>query len=385
VPEGVTLRVLHAPHLVGGNPPSLARAERALGVASWCVALEEHPFGYACDEVLRRTGESRLRREYRRWKLFKRALHDFDVLHFNSGQSILSWGAVLGNRERLTAFERIALAVSPHLEYLDLPAFKRAGKVLAVTYQGDEARQGDFCTAHFALSIAHEVSPGYYSAWSDARKRERIAKFARYADLIYALNPDLLHVLPPHAKFLPYANVDPAAWPCVPPRTDVRRAPVIVHAPSHRGVKGTEHLLAALERLARDGVAFELRLVEGMTREEARRLYEDADLVVDQLLAGWYGGVAVEAMALGKPVVAYIRESDLRFIPDRMREALPVINATPGDIYDVLRRLLVARRDELAALGERGREYVERWHDPRKIAEGLIQDYAAALAAKRNT
>jgi glycosyltransferase involved in cell wall biosynthesis len=379
----VTLRVLHAPYLVGGNPPNIARAERALGIESWCVSLSEHPFGYPCDEVLWRTGETRLVREYRRWKLFRRALREFDVLHFNSGQSILSWGAVLAGREKLTAFERFALAVSPYVEYLDLPAFGGAGKVVAVTYQGDEARQGDYCLAHFETSIAHYVAPGYYSSWSDARKRERIAKVSRSADLIYALNPDLLYVLPARARFLPYANVDLAVWAYAPPPTNSRRPPLIVHAPSHRGAKGTEQVLAALERLRHEGVAFELRLVEGLDHGEVRRLYEEADIVVDQLLAGWYGGLAVEAMALGKPVVAYIRESDLRFVPDAMRQELPVINADPATVYPVLRRLLSASRGELAEIGRRGRAYVERWHDPKTIAAGLIRDYQTALAAKR--
>ncbi len=58
------------------------------------------------------------------------------------------------------------------------------------------------------------------------------------------------------------------------------------------------------------GVRFEFTLVEGLHREEAKRLYERADLFVDQLILGWYGGVAVELMALGKPVIAHIRPGD---------------------------------------------------------------------------
>jgi hypothetical protein len=64
-----------------------------------------------------------------------------------------------------------------------------------------------------------------------------------------------------------------------------------------------------------------------MSNEAARRIYEKADLLVDQLLAGWYGGVAVEFMALGKPVVCYLRESDLRFLPEAMRRQIPIIRA----------------------------------------------------------
>jgi glycosyltransferase involved in cell wall biosynthesis len=379
----MSLRVLHAPYLVGGNPSNLARAERSLGASSWCVSLGPNPFGYACDEVAWRQRETWLTREWRRWALFRRALRDFDVLHFNSGQSILSWGGLFGGRERLTLLERAALALSPHLELLDLAAYKRAGRVIAVTYQGDEARQGDYSRAHFSDSIAHHVTGGYYSVWSDARKRQRIAKFARYADLIYALNPDLLHVLPSRARFLPYANVDLRDWRYIPPKADRGRVPLVLHAPSHRGVKGTEQLLAAVEQLKREGLEFEFRLVEGMPRDRARKLYEDADIFVDQLLAGWYGGVAVEAMALGKPVIAYIREADLDFVPVEMRRELPVIGADVRTIGGVLGRLIAAGPRERSELGRRGRAYVERWHDPLKIAAGLIRDYESAIESSR--
>ncbi len=309
------MRVLHVPAAVGGNPQSLARAERALGVESHAVSLNAPPFGYACDEVLWQEGDGLLRRELKRWRLFRRALHEFDVIHFNFGQSILTWGGLFSNRPVLGPVEHLLLPVARHLELLDLPALRRAGKVIAVTYQGDDARQGDVCRNTFAISMVDGVEPGYYSAWSDARKRERIAKFARYADLIYGVNPDLMHVLPAAARFIPFANVDLQDWKPAVPAAAGNQRPLVVHAPSHRGVKGTAHVLAAVTRLHQEGVAFEFRLVEGLSNAAARAVYEQADLVVDQLLAGWYGGLAVEAMALGKPVIAYLRESDLGFLP----------------------------------------------------------------------
>jgi glycosyltransferase involved in cell wall biosynthesis len=158
---------------------------------------------------------------------------------------------------------------------------------------------------------------------------------------------------------------------------------VIVHAPSHRAVKGTRFLLEAVERLRAEGVAFEFRMIEGLPNEAARREYERADLLVDQLLAGWYGGLAVELMALGKPVMAYIREEDLRFIPAGMRADLPLIQATPASIYDVLRSWLSKPREEWEAAGRRSRAYVERWHDPLRIARFLAEEYTRVMSARR--
>ena len=211
------------------------------------------------------------------------------------------------------------------------------------------------------------------------RKRRAIAAFDRYADGIYALNPDLLHFLPCRASFLPYAHVDARAWPARPPSRDSQALPVVLHAPTDRAAKGTRHLLEAADRLRAEGIEFELRLVEEVSHDEALRLYERADLLVDQVLAGWYGGVAVEAMALAKPVVSYIREEDLDGIPEGMRSELPIIGATPATLTDVLRSWLTDRRAELADVGLRSRAFVERWHNPGAIAVRLEADYVRAV------
>jgi glycosyltransferase involved in cell wall biosynthesis len=134
-----------------------------------------------------------------------------------------------------------------------------------------------------------------------------------------------------------------------------------------------------VESLRRQGVSFDFQLVEGMSQIEARRCYERADLVVDQLLAGWYGGLAVEAMALGKPVLCYLRDEDLEWIPAGMRSELPLIGATPGSIEEVLRCWILKSREERLRKGEESRRFVERWHDPYRVASGLLEDYAEVL------
>jgi len=153
----------------------------------------------------------------------------------------------------------------------------------------------------------------------------------------------------------------------------------IGHAPSHRGVKGTELILKALESLEIQGFPFELVLVEGLSNAEAKERYKTVDVLVDQLYAGWYGGLAVEAMALGKPVIAYIRNDDLQFLPMGMREDLPIINAQPGNIQVVLQQVLQMNRSELLQLAKRSRAYVEKWHDPVRIAERIKADIEQAF------
>ena len=79
-------------------------------------------------------------------------------------------------------------------------------------------------------------------------------------------------------------------------------------------------------------------------------------------------------MALGKPVVCYIREEDLKFIPAEMRQDLPIINANPNNISEVLAQL-VEEQDKLPYIGEQSRTYVEKWHDPMKVASRTKEVY----------
>lgn len=373
------LRVLHCPSMVAGNPQQLARSERAVGLHSWSVAFYQSPFGYLADEVLFSDADTRLRREVKRWRLLWRALRHFDVVHYNFGQTIMpQWmadGVVHFDRGRLC--QAAVNFMARLLEMRDVAWLRRAGKRIFVTFQGDDARQGDYCRKNFEITFATEVDPEYYSPTSDRRKRERIATFARYADRIFALNPDLLHVLPSNAQFLPYCHVDLTDWKVVRKETSPR--PIVIHAPSHRGVKGTRFVLEVVSRLKAEGLQFEFVQVENLRNAEARKEYERADILVDQLLAGWYGGVAVELMALGKPVICYLRDGDLKFIPEAMRRELPIIQATPATISHVLREWLTVQRHEISKAGIRARAFVERWHDPLKIAERMMHQYEAAI------
>ncbi len=382
----MTIRILHCPTTVGGNPQGLARAERELGLLSWSIAFEQNYFLYDADETLRTAGQSPLITEFKRWWVLWRALKHFDILHFNCGLSIMPQPLPL-NAMLLKKHHWLKLQVYNYYAQIftlrDLPLLKRGGKGIVVTYQGDDARQGNFCLANFEISPASEVELGYYSAKSDAQKRFRVKKFAEYADRIYALNPDLLSVLPPHAQFLPYSHIDLRDWRPVNNGDLDSKVPVVLHAPSHRGVKGTKYILDVISRLKKEGVALDLILVEGLSHKDARSVYERADLLIDQLLCGWYGGLAVEFMALGKPVICYIRNGDLKFIPEDMRRDLPIINATPATLYSVVKDWLTVRKHELPEVGRRSRAYVDKWHDPLKIAARLKKEYEAIVTSKR--
>jgi glycosyltransferase involved in cell wall biosynthesis len=376
--ETKSLRVLHCPTLTGGNPIGLARAERELGLQSSAITLQASRFEYEADATILRPGESEILLELKRWGLLWKAIRRFDVIHFNFGRTIMPVPS-FGTSPSLNKYPRIVqLAYNTYARMLalcDLPLLKRLGKKIVVTYQGDDARQGDYCRTHFEITAAKdEVESWYYSTKSDAFKRWSIKQFNKYADQIYALNPDLMHVLPSRTKFVPYASVDPRDWqPVYQNHSD--RPIRILHAPSHRAFKGTKYILEAINSLRDDGIQIELLIVEDMSHAQAKELYKKADILIDQVLAGWYGALAVELMALGKPVMCYLREEDLVFIPPDMRADIPIINVNPVTLYPVLKEWISERQHQLVDVGRQGRRYVERWHNPLEIAARLKADY----------
>ena len=197
------------------------------------------------------------------------------------------------------------------------------------------------------------------------RKTPDELRYARGADARIVGSYDALrwvpdaHVVPPGLDLTDYT----------PAPAEDRPRPIVVHAPSSRKRKGTEDVVAACE-----GLDVELDIVEGLPHDEARRRYERADLVVDQLNAGWYGIFALEAMALGKPVLGYLREEAVRATEREMGVEVPIVPVTKETLRERIAEL-AASPDERRLIGASSRAYVEHVHDADKGADRLIAIY----------
>jgi glycosyltransferase involved in cell wall biosynthesis len=145
----------------------------------------------------------------------------------------------------------------------------------------------------------------------------------------------------------------------------------VVHAPTSRQKKGTEWIVKACEQLP-----VELDVVENTRHDEALERYKRADIVVDQLNAGWYGVFALEAMALGKPVLTYLHEEAVRRTEVAFGVKLPLVPTTKETLADDLRPL-VESAELRRRIGAESRAYVERVHDADRIADRLIEIYAS--------
>src|SRR5207253_10131364 len=102
----------------------------------------------------------------------------------------------------------------------------------------------------------------------------------------------------------------------------------------NRMKKGTGHVIEACEQLG-----LELDIVERVPHEEARARYARADIVVDQLNAGWHGVFALESMALGKPVVTHLKADVVERSAEGFGLHLPIVPATRETLVEALRPL----------------------------------------------
>ncbi len=171
----------------------------------------------------------------------------------------------------------------------------------------------------------------------------------------------------PDAEMIP-PGLDLSPFTPVPP-TD-RERPLVVHAPSNRQKKGTQYVIDACAQLP-----VELDIVENLPHGQARERYRAADIVVDQLNAGWHGVFALEAMALGKPVVLYLKPDVVAQAERAYGTKVPLVPATKETLVDALRPLVESpalRRE----IGAASRAYVERVHDIDRIADRLLDIYS---------
>lgn len=381
------MRIAHVPRNIGGNTTGLSDGLRSLGFESDVLIFSRDPFGFSANVP----DQPRLVHEWKRVLAIPRVLLTYDVIHYNAGTTIAMPALPLSFsdfRRRPMRFLIVELhsRLMGLVQIFELAMARLLRRTLIMTFQGDDARQGDVSLRMFDESIAHQVDSSYYNTRSDRAKRRRILRFSRFGVKMLALNPDLLNMLPTGSEFVPYTNVDESAMelrgselPDLGVGEGGARIIRVVHAPSHRAAKGTAYVIEAVKALQREGYPIEITLVENMMNEVARKIIEGADILIDQLHAGWYGGVAVEAMAAGVPVICFIRERDLGFIPEGMKRDLPVIRTTSDGLRESLLAYLALSNHEKRQLSTNSQSYVLRWHNTRLIASQIASLYGKNL------
>ena len=306
------MRVTHCPVNTAGIPWTNVQALRARGIEAQLVVFNRYKLHPEADIDLHRSG-GLVRQQATQWRAFAELARKTDIFHFYFGLTLLP-------------------------KSVQFPLLRALGKRSVMHFLGSDIRG----RSPAELAWAHHAGARVVGSYDAIR-----------------WVPDA-HVIPP--------GIDVRAIESAPPT--YRERPVVLHAPSSRSRKGTEHVVAACKELD-----VELEIVEGLDHREAFERYRNADVIVDQLSAGWYGVFAIEAMALGKPVVTFLHDEAVRKTEKAFGVDVPIVNATADTLAGALRPL-VESAEERRRVGRASRAYAEEVHDLERMTDRLLALYA---------
>ena len=245
-----------------------------------------------------------------------------------------------------------------HESYL-FPLLKKKGKKIICIHVGTDVRH----ISAFKQQYDIDTSTWEQDFHSDPleSKMQRVRYHELYADMIYSLPDQAGLSLRGYNHFRIPLRKDKNILFNIP----ARKEPLIIHAPSRSGIKGTEIINKTIEKLKQDGYKLEYRFIQNMPNEQLLKLLSEADILCDELYLHGPAMLSAEAMAAGCAVATRC----LNVVPFQP----PVCAITPENIYEQL-KLLITDIDYRVGLAQAGKRFVDDFNDPVKIAQKMLDD-----------
>jgi glycosyltransferase involved in cell wall biosynthesis len=345
--ETEKMKVFHGLVNYGTQSGFLARELRRKGVHAKSVTRYD-PYERQTDVNLKHSGKNIFQKLYN--YLWNQAylvscFFRFNVFHFYASKTLFNSG-------------------------WDLPLYRLFGKKVVMEYLGIDVQKYRYSVDSFKYTNIVHIVDEESAEEHDREIDERLKRHDKYVDL-------QLVCAPCYSPFVEESSVLPLGldideYQFTP--YDQHTGPIrIMHAPTHRGNKGTPHIIGAIDRLIEEGYPVEKMLVENVSHDRLKEMYKECDIFVDQIMGGWYGTATIEAMATGRPVVCSIYEEFCEYVD--YTDDMPIIHADPDTIYDVLKNLVLNERSELELIGRESRAFAENVHDISKTTDQLLQLY----------
>ena len=350
----MALRVFQGITGSAGQPAALAKGLRQFGVDAQSTLIGDNKFAYEADHIIDQSLTN--------WVAIGRYLSDivddYDIFHLHM-RPFFYWHS---NNFYFPSF-------------LDLLTLKAAGKRICFHFRGSEVRKASLFKAENRFHYVDEDPDRLFAKFKETAQQEYISYISAFADRVFVTDPELQRYVPGSVVIPRYYYPAEVAQPR--PLRD--RNPVVLHAPSRRGIKGTDSIIAAVEQLKREGMTFEFKLIENLSNSETLKEIAQSDIVIDQLRIGWYGVLAVEGFALGRAVISYVR-------PDLVNSfgsgPVPIVNANPETITDVLREC-IAEHDRRERAAHAGQRWFAQTHSTEAVVPLLISHYEDVLRSPK--
>jgi len=239
-------------------------------------------------------------------------------------------------------------------------------KVVIMPYGGDIQDLSVARNLNFKHAMASDY-PGFKYAQQDIHKR--IRRWTRYANHVISGCDWVFYSYHWDTLLLGHFSIDTEMWlptgrPAYPKKFSAQRPLRLFHAPNHKTIKGTRFFLEAVANLQQQGLHIELTTREKVPNSEIRKAMTNADIVLDQLVIGWYAMFAIESMSMEKPVVCFLDDQLVElfeFAGVIEKNEIPIINANFRNIEQVLKDIYTGKI-ELNKRAKHSRQFVLKHH-----------------------
>ena len=261
---------------------------------------------------------------------------------------------------------------------LNLFILKLFGKKIVVTFLGIDV-QTDLEFLPQSIYSKSDKWPEYYRLQFAKKFSERLFKkirrriFIYFADKVVLTGPFLAGQVDRYDKIIPYARDINRLKPSLHLNRSPSFSLKILHIPSDPVVKGTAEVIRVFKSLSRKFPEHSFRVLPRAPREELLLEIAKADIIVDQIIIGWYGGQAVEAMAQGKIVMAFLNPAYLQLVP--FGKEIPIWNTNAWSFEQDLVMLIKIFPEIKDEWQKKSWEFVRKYHDDRKIAHQYLEIY----------
>ncbi|MEW6235447.1 MAG: CDC27 family protein [Candidatus Omnitrophota bacterium] len=356
------MKILHGPTEVASLMRTHAEAQRLFGHEAITAEVVVGPQKDGDIRLFNRNPGKGVKREENRNKLLQQFVNEhlfaYDVYHFYYNTTFFA-------------------------DHADLEMLRRAGKVIVMQLcGGDSQNREPGCSLfdHFRR-VYHGKQPVMPPMMTPSQ-HQRMAFIDRYVHAFITGSGRIDHV--PRLALMPRTNrswvnpVDIKQWKEKIQSVDLSNKDpnkvYILHAPTLWQTKGSDFILPVLDRLQQRGYPVESILIQGVLPSKVHEYYAKADIVVEQILSGWYSTFACEMMAAGKPVVCRIDP----YLQSHLGLNPPLVHADPYTLFDVLVSL-IENPERRKRIGEQEQEFAEEYHDHIKIGKDLLDVYDLLL------
>ena len=251
---------------------------------------------------------------------------------------------------------------------LDLPLYRLFNKRVIFHYLGKDVKLYKTSVEKYKISnMAYSSGTPEEALKKDEKKTRRLRFETKYSDLQLVCSPIYSEFVAGSQLLLLAIDLDKYKYSS----KSVGEKINLLHAPTSRSNKGTPFIITAVEKLKNENHKVELKICENISHDDLLKEYVKCDVFIDQVLGG-YGTAAIEAMALGRPTISYLR--DIHFNECTIAGNIPIIRAHKDNIYDVLKSI-INNTEQLPQIGLESRSFVEKHHDIRNVTKKLIDIY----------